>query len=100
MVLFNRHPAKILKKWAKDHNKNYTTTNTQCEKIRDEYDNGGQWRVNKNYCSLTFSDYAVSTKSPEELAECFMYNYERPSSSCSHLENRKKYAKEWCEHFD
>lgn len=97
-------PGTKLKNWATDRDKDYTTTDTQCEKILDEYRNATRGKGEEtqygtsSHCSLTFGQYAVSTKSPEELAECFMYNYERPG--VLRLEERKKYAREWYNHFD
>ena len=102
LVQWSGESLKDFKKWAKDNDDlDIKKTNTQCQRILYEYKGGyKQWYIKENYCSLTFSDYAVSTKSPEELAACFMYNYERPSSTCSHLEDRKNYAREWYNHFD
>jgi hypothetical protein len=89
-------PGSVFKNWATAKGLNYRLTRTQCLKIQDEFENGGQYYKTNN-CPLTFKQYSQSTESPEYLAACFMYNYERPGVKA--LDERKKYARQWFNYF-
>jgi hypothetical protein len=89
-------PGSNLKNWANARGLNYRLTKTQCLKIQDEFENGGQY-YKTNSCPLTFSQFSKSTESPEYLAACFMYNYERPGVQA--LNDRKTYARNWYNYF-
>lgn len=69
--------------------------NAQCARIKYEYDNGLQYypsSYSPEY--LTWSTYVTSTLDPRTLAECFMWDYERPQYeyAVSSLANRKAFA--------
>ena len=55
--------------------------------------------MDKRYASylfdMTFREYIHSTKSPEELAEIFYTNYERPGRKDPSLLTRQQNAREW-----
>ncbi|ORX49608.1 hypothetical protein BCR36DRAFT_583693 [Piromyces finnis] len=91
-------PGSVLKNWANARGYDYRTVKTQCLKIQSEYDLQNKNSDEKLYykttsCNLTFSQFISSTKTPEELAECFMRNYERPGVEA--LADRKAYARKW-----
>ena len=85
-------PGSRLKNWANARGLDYRTTRTQCLKIQDEFENGGQY-YKTNHCPLTFFQYSRSTNTPEYLAACFMYNYERPGVQA--LAERQQFARKW-----
>ena len=91
-------PGSKLKNWAENNGLNFRTINTQCRRVQYEYDNGLQFYSSK-YCSLTFSQYIKSSNSPDNLAECFMHNYERPNLQVCNVATRRNKAVEWCNYF-
>ncbi|ORX49610.1 hypothetical protein BCR36DRAFT_583694 [Piromyces finnis] len=95
-------PGSVLKNWANARGYDYRTTNTQCLRLQYEFDLQSTNSAEKQYyktssCNLTFSQFSKSTKTPEELAECFMRNYERPGVLA--LADRKTYARKWFNYF-
>jgi len=91
-------PGSKLKDWADNNGLNFRSINTQCRRIQYEYENGIQYYSSYD-CGLTFSQYIKSNESPEYLAECFMYNYERPNLYYANLSTRRSKAAEWCRYF-
>ena len=91
-------PGSKLKNWAESNGLNFKTINTQCRRVIYEYDNNLQFYSSK-YCSLTFKQYVKSTNSPDNLAECFMHNYEKPNLNYANIPTRRNKAVEWCNYF-
>lgn len=54
----------------------------------------------RKYCTFTFYDFTVSTKTPAELVIDFMNYYERPSTAGRKETTRIKYANYWWEYFN
>ena len=94
--LVQQTPGSILKNWANNKGLDYRLTKTQCLKIQEEFEQGGQY-YKTTHCPLSFYEYSRSTNAPEYLAACFMYNYERPGVQA--LEERQQYARKWFNHF-
>ena len=92
-------PGSKLKDWADSNGLNFRTINTQCQRIIYEYNNGLQYYTS-SYCALTFSQYIRSTSPPDNLAECFMHNYERPNLKYANIPTRRQKAIEWCQYFN
>ncbi len=91
-------PGSKLKTWAEQNGLNFKTINTQCRRVIYEYNNNLQFYTS-SYCSLTFKQYVKSTNSPDNLAECFMHNYERPNLKYANIPTRRSKAIEWCKYF-
>jgi len=89
-------PNTKYKEWAdaNGYGGNYADINGQLARILYELENGLQWIPTDAY-PLTFADFAVSNASPEELAQAFLYNYERPASLDQ--PNRSTQARAWFE---
>lgn len=85
-------PATNLTNWATSKGLDRNSIETQCAKIKDEYDNGGQYYPTDEF-NLTFEQFSKSTESPEYLAEVFCNNYERPGVVA--MEERKSNARYW-----
>lgn len=51
--------------------------NAECDKIMEEFNNGGQW-IPSSYSSMTFEQFSKSTLDAGNLALIFQMNYERP----------------------
>lgn len=92
-------PAKNFISWAQQNKLDYTKGETQCRRIKFEYENGQQYYSTKKY-PLSFKEYARSTQSPEYLAEVFFYNYERGAEASADMEGRKKWARYFYELLD
>ena len=91
-------PGSKLKNWAESNGLNFKTINTQCRRVIYEYDNNIQFYPS-NSCGLSFKQYVKSYNSPDNLAECFMHNYERPNLKYANIAGRRQKAKEWCNYF-
>lgn len=65
----------------------------ECERINYEFANGLQYYPTASY-PLTAQQFKVSTDTPENLAEIFIYNYERPASYSS-VPTRRSQARTW-----
>lgn len=70
-------PATNYINWANARGYDIKDINGQLEKILDELATGTQYYPTSGYPE-TFKQFSVSSKSPEYLAEAFLYNYERP----------------------
>ena len=92
--LIQYKPFAELKEWAGYNGLDYKTVNAQCLRIEYDYLANMYYRVKK--CKLTFGQYIKSNKSPEELAECLMYNYVRPTFP--RLDDVRNKASEWCKY--
>ena len=66
----------------------------QCERISYEFANGIQYYPTESY-PLTAQQFKVSNQNPADLAEVFVYNYERPSNPSASLPSRRQYATNW-----
>ena len=90
--------SESLMDWAEENGLNYSTINTQCQRIQWELENNEIYI--QNNCSFeNFFEYSQSNDSAEHLAECFMREYKRPSESETHLEYRQNCAKYWFYYF-
>ena len=65
----------------------------QCERINYEFSNDIQYYPTESY-PLTAQQFKVSNDSPENLAETFVHNYERPASYAS-VPQRRSQARSW-----
>ena len=82
-------PGTILSDWAKEKGLDYSTVNTQCQRIQWELENNE--RYTKDKCSYAnFSEYSKSQDPAEKLAECFMTEY--VGGGNYHLEDKKSSA--------
>lgn len=70
-------PATKLTDWAAQNNMDPADIETQCERIKYEFDNEIQFTP--SYYPMTASEYKVSTESPSYLADVFLKNYEAPA---------------------
>ena len=66
----------------------------QCERINYEFANGLQYYPTESH-PLTASQFRVSTASPADLAETFLYNYERPADPSGSVADRRSQATTW-----
>ena len=85
-------PATTLTSWATSEGLSWGNINTQCTRIKYEYDNGLQYYSTDSY-PLSFSEFASSNQSPSYLAEAFCANYERAGVSA--IEERRNNAIYW-----
>ena len=85
-------PATNLTNWASQRGLDRDSIETQCLKIQDEYNTGGQYIPTDDY-PLTFQQYSKSTESPEYLAEVFCRNYERAGVEA--MDERKENSRYW-----
>lgn len=85
-------PATNFTNWATKKGYNIGDIKAQCERIQYEYRSGLEWYPTASY-PLTWGEYQKSTESPEYLAECFCYEYERPGVVA--LEERRQNARYW-----
>lgn len=88
-------PATNLINWCNARNKNYLSITSQCEKIMDELENGGQWIATSTYPE-SFSEFTKSTKDIEYLTYAFLKNYERAGVEA--VTERIKHANYWFTH--
>lgn len=66
----------------------------ECDRISYEFANGLQYYPTDSY-PLTANQFKVSTLPADQLAEIFLYNYERPGDPSSSITFRRQYALEW-----
>lgn len=85
-------PASKLISWCKENGLDSASGEAQCKRIEWEYANGQQYYKTSAY-PLTFAQYIASDRSPEYLAEVWLYNYERAASATADLAGRKKWAR-------
>lgn len=71
-------PATKIINWCNSFSpqKDYHNIQSQCERILWESENEQQWIQNK---PMTFKDFTKSNDTPENLAQIFIANYERPA---------------------
>lgn len=74
-------PNTKYKTWAdaNGYGSDYGDIIGQVYRIKYELENGLQWIATEKY-PLSFADFSQSNKTPEYLAQAFLYNYERPAS--------------------
>lgn len=65
--------------WADANGYTHDSMDGQLQHILYEKANGLQWISTASY-PMTFSQFALSTDTPENLAYAFLYDYERPAS--------------------
>lgn len=70
-------PATKLISWAESEGLDYTSGDTQLQRIDWEVANNQQWIATSQY-PMSFQEFKVSTLTPEYLAQVFIRNYERP----------------------
>jgi peptidoglycan hydrolase-like protein with peptidoglycan-binding domain len=85
-------PKSILTNWANQNGLDYTTVETQWEKIQWELENGQQFYATSAY-PMNFKQFTQSTDSAAYLAKVFTSNYERPANSSQ--PQRSVWAEEW-----
>lgn len=85
-------PATNLTDWASQRGLDRDLISTQCAKIQDEFENGGQWIPTSEY-PISFSEFSLSQETPETLAEIFCLNYERAEVSA--MQERRDNARYW-----
>lgn len=85
-------PATNFTNWASANGYSIGSITGQCARIIYELENGLQYYPSTDY-SLSFSQYSVSTQTPEYLAAAFAYNYERAGVVA--LSERQQYARYW-----
>lgn len=89
-------PATNLTDWASKKGLDRGSIETQCKKIQDEYETGGQYYATPEY-PLTFYQFSKSTESPEYLARAFCKNYERAGVEA--MSERESNARYWYTQF-
>lgn len=78
--------------WADEMGYEWDDGYAQCEWIEDETVATGQWIPTSQY-PMKFSEFRVSTKSPEYLASVFLKNFERAGVSAE--DERRTNARYW-----
>lgn len=92
-------PNTKFKNWVDENDFNVTYDNIyiQCERIVHELGNGIQYYPTDKY-PMTATEFALSNKSPEYLAQVFLINYERPKDQ--NQPNRSTQARYWYDLLD
>lgn len=90
-------PASKLISWAQGEGKDYTSGDTQLDRINWEVANNQQWIATSQY-PMSFQQFKVSTLTPEYLAQVFIRNYERPLNPNQPI--RSTQARYWYDHLD
>lgn len=85
-------PATKLINWASAHDRDYTSMDTQLERILWELENGEQYYPTDSY-PLSFAAFSTSNQTPEYLAQAFLLNYERPADQTQPA--RSTQARKW-----
>lgn len=78
--------------WADLNGYDWDNGDAQCKWIDEVTASVGQWKPTSSY-PMKWSEFKVSTQSPETLAYTFLYNFERPASLDQ--PNRKTQARYW-----
>ena len=89
-------PASKLINWANESGLDYTSGFVQMARINFESLNNLQWSTN-NLFNYTWEQFIHSTESPEDLAQVFVWAYERPENP--DIEKRRRDARKWFEFF-
>ena len=66
----------------------------ECERIAYEFANGIQYYPTESY-PMTAQQFRTSNASAADLAEVFLYNYERPGDPSASVASRRQYATNW-----
>jgi hypothetical protein len=85
-------PATKYLDWCSANGYVYQEMDSNLLRIIYEVDNGLQWFATSSY-PISFSEFKVSTETPEYLAEAFITNYERPADPTQPL--RQTQARYW-----
>lgn len=92
-------PASLMHNWANSEGRDPTDINAQIDRIIYEKANGLEWYTSNDgfphALPETWDEYISSSKTPEELAEIFMENYERPHRDYLFLQERQENARYW-----
>lgn len=78
--------------WATNNGYEHDDIDGQLIRLDYEIDNGLQWIPTSSY-PMSFAEFKVSTRSPEELAQAFLLNYERPQNQ--NQPSRSTQARNW-----
>lgn len=89
-------PANKLINWANESGLDYTSGFVQMARINFESLNNLQWSTN-NIFNYTWEQFIHSTESPEDLAQVFVWAYERPENP--DIDKRRRDARKWFEFF-
>lgn len=85
-------PATKLINWSNSQGLDYTNIDTQLKRIEWEFNNNEQYYETNSY-PVSATEFKTSNESPEYLAYCFLYNYERPAEY--NQPNRQTQARKW-----
>lgn len=88
-------PSTVYTDWAKANGFEIDDGDGQLKWIDEEIDKQHHWIPTSKY-PISYSDFKVSDKSPEDLASAFMYNFERPGVLAE--EERRQFARQWFEY--
>ena len=72
-------PASKLIDWCNARGLNYKLLDSQCQRIKWEFDNNQQYVARSTY-PMTAAQFTKSTQTPAYLANVFLYNYENPGN--------------------
>lgn len=85
-------PAPKYLDWCSDRGYDPSAMNSALDRILYELEYGLQYYETDAY-PLTFSEFKVSSETPEYLAQAFLYNYEKPADM--NQPNRSTQARKW-----
>jgi hypothetical protein len=85
-------PATNYLDWCTANSLDYRQMDSGLGRILYEVDNGLQWISTSSY-PMTFTEFTHSTDTPENLAEAFITNYERPADPTQPI--RQTQARYW-----
>ena len=88
-------PGTRITNWLTSHGYELTSGEGQCAKIKEEWQHPEievVWITTDEYPE-TFNEFVSSHESPEYLASCFLYNYERAGVAAE--DERRKNARKW-----
>lgn len=88
-------PGTRITNWLTSHGYELTSGEGQCAKIQEEWQHPEievVWLTTDEYPE-TFNEFVSSHESPEYLASCFLYNYERAGVAAE--DERRQNARNW-----
>jgi murein DD-endopeptidase MepM/ murein hydrolase activator NlpD len=85
-------PASKYTNWADSNGYAWTDIDGQLTRFQYEINNNLQWISTSSY-PISFGEFKVSTDTPENLAQAFLLNYERPADQTQ--PDRSKQARYW-----
>lgn len=88
-------PGTRITNWLTSHGYELTSGEGQCDKIQEEWQHPEievVWLTTDEYPE-TFNEFVSSHESPEYLASCFLYNYERAGVAAE--DERRQNARNW-----